>query len=741
MAWACLSVIVPGRAHAQAVVSYGVPEGFSEIELDNTASYVATYDGKTLPGLVNYSQKRAALGFDAELYAANGISVEEINAIRNVVSRIDYKQCVNGCDMQVAGHYVTVDKVRRTLDIRSSRSDYLAPSTSVGLVSSHAIDLRGSSDGYRSANVYGNTWLGLPGRSFGYASWYGGRSRTQGRSTSNQGLSSYYLQKNFSGTYVRAGKQNSIDYASGSVSTVLTPSFDRFVTIGSQDNLRNQRNAGSLVLYATAEGNYEFYRNGRLVWKRPATLGRNEVSYLDLPGGYYPLEIRLVDRNGNVLNSETRDINNLNFASGQNSWHVTVGQEMNTGENLVQASVSRNLSQFYLNGSVVRSQRSEWATEVNLTRPSKFGETDITPTVGVLAGERGKGGYANLQVSDPTLGSLWVSRYLNNDVSRFYWGSPSTSVSYSHLVRGVSLGYNYYKQPFGETHQAEVRWNYRPNGLWSTFALGVQKGGYMSRDGGYAVYFNMTWTLDKTQASFRAAQYGGQTQMSGDYRRDFQDSYGSTSLGTTVTRQDRETSLTAYGSRSGTRGDTSLNLGHNGRSTSADFNYRGMVAASADGLALGRYSGGGSALLLKTPEVSGTDYGFNVEGHPVAGGGTYAVPLGMYDDVSFARVVSGNDGLDMNIEVPANIVRAHPGQVYPAQAKVDINMVYSGLLTGPDGEPVGGRILETGDTAHPNGLFSISAKTVLPKITVQQAGRSYVCDLSDGGSDGRYRCE
>ena len=155
--------------------------------------------------------------------------------------------------------------MRRTLDIRSVRSDYVTPSTSVGLVSNHAIDLRGSSDGYRSANVYGNTWLGLPGRSFGYASWYGGRSRAQGRSTSSQGMSSYYLQKNFSGTYVRAGKQNSVDYASGSVSTVLTPSFDRFVTIGSQDNLRSQRNAGSLVLYATAEGNYEFYRNGRLV--------------------------------------------------------------------------------------------------------------------------------------------------------------------------------------------------------------------------------------------------------------------------------------------------------------------------------------------------------------------------------------------------------------------------------------------------------------------------------------------
>ena len=236
---------------------------------------------------------------------------------------------------------------------------------------------------------------------------------------------------------MRAGKQNSVDYASGSVSTVLTPSFDRFVTIGSQDNLRSQRNAGSLVLYATAEGNYEFYRNGRLVWKRPATLGRNEVSYLDLPGGYYPLEVRLVDRNGNVINSEVRDINNLNFASGQNSWHVTVGQEMNTGENLVQASVSRNLSQFYLNGSVVRSQRSEWATEVNLTRPSSVGETEITPTVGVLAGERGRGGYANLQLSDPTLGNLWISRYLNNDVSRFYWLAQHQRVIQPHGARRV----------------------------------------------------------------------------------------------------------------------------------------------------------------------------------------------------------------------------------------------------------------------------------------------------------------
>ena len=94
-------------------------------------------------------------------------------------------------------------------------------------------------------------------------------------------------------------------------------------------------------------------------------------------------------------------------------------------------------------------------------------------------------------------------------------------------------------------------------------------------------------------------------------------------------------------------------------------------------------------MLLSTPEVSGTDYGFNIEGHPVAGGGTYAVPLGMYDDVSFARVVSGNDGLDMNIEVPANIVRAHPGQVYPPRPRSTSHRPIRGLLDAQDHRAAG----------------------------------------------------
>jgi hypothetical protein len=740
--WLGAFVFISSQSFAEVKVSYGVPEGFSAAEMDDSARYVATFNGKTLPGFVRYSATESVLEFDAAKYAANGVSPDDVDTIRNVVSKIDYKRCSKGCDIEVDGYYVTIDKLRRSISIRNSREDYFAPETTFGLVNNQSVDFRASSNGYRAANLNGATWVGLPSRSFGYVSWYANRTQTRGTSYGSQGVSSYYLQKNFAGTYLRAGKQNSIDYASGSVSTLLSPSFDQFVTFGSQSNLQVNRDAGSLVLYATAEGNYEFYRNGRLIMKRPAALGRNEISFADLPGGYYPVQVRLVDRNGNLVSQEIREINNVNFgAGGGNAWHFTVGKEMSDrGGFLMEGAMSRNFRQFYMNASTLVGRGGDWAAEVNVTRPTKIGDVDVTPTLGVLAGERKAGGYVSLAASSEALGSLSASRYLNNDVSRFYAGTSSTSVTYSRMVRKATVGYNYQQSGFGATHQAEVRWNYRPNGLWATFALGVQKGSFSRTSGGYGVYFNMTMQLDKVQASFSAARSGGQTQLSGDYRKDFQDGFGTTTLGVTGNRINSDYGINVYGSRSGTRGDASLNLGYNGDASNVDFNYRGMVAASKDGVAFGRYSNGGSAMLLRTPKLDGMRYGFNVEGSPVGGGSTYAVPLNTYTDVACARVYSNSDTLDMNIEVPANIVRAHPGQGDAAQAKVDINMVYSGFLKDTEGKPISGKVVETGDVVHRNGLFSIVSKTMLSQVTVDGDGHRYTCSLKDAsGND--FRCE
>ncbi|WP_175911549.1 MULTISPECIES: TcfC E-set like domain-containing protein [unclassified Burkholderia] len=710
--------------------------------MDDAANYVATFNGRTLPGFIGFSQADGVLTFDAAKFQENGISAEDVSTLKRVVSQLDYKRCSKGCDLEIDGYHVTVDKMRRSISIRDAREDYIAPPTNLGIVNNQSIDLRAASDGYRAANINGNTWVGLPSQSFGYANWYANQTTARGHSGSDRGVSSYYLQKNFASTYVRAGKQNSIDYTSGSVSTLLSPSFDHFVTIGSQAHLKVNTNAGSLILYATAEGNYEFYRNDRLILKRPASIGRNEISFVDLPGGYYPVEVRLVDRNGNVVSRERREVNNLNFgASGSNAWHFTAGKEMGSGGYLLEAAVSRNLKQFYVNASMLAGHGGKWAAEINITRPTQIAGIDVTPTLGVLSGERGVGGYVNISMASEALGSLTVSRYQRTNVSRFYSGQPSTSASYSRNIGKAIVGYNYQQSGFGgASHQAEVRWNYRPNGLWAMFALGVQKGGYQNGNGGYGVYFNTTMTLDKVQASFNAAHAGGQTQLSGDVRKDFVNGFGTSTIGVTANRVGSNYGVNLYGTRSGTRGDVSLNLGTSNGGSNADFNYRGMVAASKDGVAVGRYSASGSALLLKTPNMDGMKYGFNVEGSPVAGGGTYAVPLNAYSDVSFARVFSDNAKLDMNIEVPANVVRAHPGQVYSAKARVDISMIYSGFLTDERGKPVSGRIAETGDVAYRNGLFSIVSKKMLRLVTVEQEGRRLTCDLTEE-SGNYFRCK
>ncbi|WP_459624675.1 TcfC E-set like domain-containing protein [Burkholderia sp. 3C] len=709
--------------------------------MDDSAHYVATFSGRTLPGFVAYSSETNELEFDEEKYRENGISAEDVAKLKRIVAQLDYKRCRNGCDTRIDGHFVTVDKIRRSIAIRDSRDDYVAPPTHFGIVSNHALDLRASSDAYRAANVNGNTWVGLPSQSFGYASWYVNNTWSRQYRGGTRGVSSYYLQKNFANTYVRAGKQNSIDYASGSVGTLISPSFDQFVTVGSQSHLKVSSNTASMILYATVDGNYEFYRSGRLVTKRPAVIGRNEISYADLPGGYYTMEVRLVDRNGNIVSRETREINNLSFGqSGGNAWHVTAGKELQFGGYLLEAAASRNLKQFYLNTSVLAGQGGKWAAEANVTRPTRIAGAEVTPTLGILAGERGAGGYVNLAVSHETLGTLSFSRYQNTDVSRFYRGQPSMAASYSRNIRKASFNYNYQQSNFGRSHQAEVRWNYRPNGLWATFALGVQQGGFQRGRSGYGVYLNMTMTLDRVQASFGAAHSGGQTQLNADVRKDFQDSFGTSSIGLNANRVGNDFGAYAYGSRSGTRGDASLNIGYSAAATNVDFNYRGMVAASRDGVALGRFAGSGSAMLLTTPKIEGTKYGFNVEGNPVAGNGIYAVPLAAYRDVPFARVFSNSQDLDMNIEVPANVVRAHPGQVYSASARVDISMIYSGFLTDAEGRPLSGTIEESGDTVHKNGLFSLVSKKMLPQLTVERDGKRYNCNLKDVQGS-YYRCQ
>lgn len=107
--------------------------------------------------------------------------------------------------------------------------------------------------------------------------------------------------------------------------------------------------------------------------------------------------------------------------------------------------------------------------------------------------------------------------------------------------------------------------------------------------------------------------------------------------------------------------------------------------------------------------------------------------------MTFAQAQSVDADMDMNIRLPANVVRAHPGQVYPVQAEVEMNLLYNGFLVNNHGGPVSGTVSETGDTVYPNGLFSLASTTLIKEITVTSKQGRYRCDMTKP-KDKRYLC-
>ncbi|AHG19478.1 hypothetical protein Z042_07505 [Chania multitudinisentens RB-25] len=722
-----------------AQIEYQVPAGFSETEQDHSMQFLATLDSKPLPGPINWSAQKNRLTFDEALFHQNGVLPEQIDLLNKVLTQIPYAVCPNGCDYTVNGQTVSLDKVRQSLTITDGKKRYVQPETMMGFIHNQSLDVRTASNEYQAVSASGQGYLGLPAQSYAYLNWFYNDSKNFDTRTTDQGVSTWYLQKNFATTYLRSGRQDSRDLAAGSVSTSLNPSFDQFVTLGSQDNLkRDSQSAGRMVLFATADGDYEFYRDGRLIRRLPAVIGRNEIDYSQLPGGFYSVEIRLVNRSGQVVSTENQQIANLSYGGGS-GWYLTLGKELDTEKHVLSTGASVQTNWFALSSALLKGTGSAWAMEHNITRPMQVADVDITPTLGVMAGEKTTGGYASLNAGNQQLGYLTASQYQNTAVSEFYPASNSTAFGYSRQFGPTRLGYNYSRYARSERHQLQSTWNWRGNGVWAVISAGLQKGGYNDSSNNYGLYLNTTIMLDRNTGTLNAAYNNGKLHTGGSYTREFEDSTGTTYASVDFSEIGRSNAVGLNARRSGTRGDASVRVGVDDHITSGSFNYNGMLAASRDGIALGRTSPSGAAMLVTTPKLGEAKYGFRVEGHPVAGGSTYAVPLASYQDVTFARAQTVDAGMDMNIRLPANVVRAHPGQVYPVRAEVEMNLLYNGFLVDNRGVPVSGTVNETGDTVYPNGLFSVASSTLITHITVTSKQGQYRCDLTQP-KDKRYMC-
>nr|WP_235895132.1 TcfC E-set like domain-containing protein [Yersinia vastinensis] len=730
-------------AEESITIEHLVPTGFSSIEEHKSLQLLGILDGKTLPAPIFFSEEKQQLSFDHQQYRNNHVDEQSIFLLEKILSQIPYLQCQNGCDYILSDHRVMLDKINQVVTITNNNNQYLMPVTTWGLVHNQSFDLRMTAKNYSAMSARGQGYLGLPLQSYGFVQWFYNTTRSknnyqlanqsQYQNNNQAGIGSWYLQKNFQALYLRAGKQDNLDNNAGSIHTLINPALDQFITLGSQSYLAlDKPSAGSLVLYATADGDYEIYRDNQLIRRIPAQLGRNEIDYNQLPGGYYNIDIRLVDHTGRVISQESQTISNIGTQTN-NGWFLTMGkgasQNKNRTHHLAQFGRSMSIKSAQANFTLLTDDSRHWAVEGNIAHPLDFLSLNITPVLGMMSGEKRSGGYLRLNGGNSAVGYFAVARYQVPNVSIYAPNTGSTSASYSRRLGSTQLSYQFNQYKNNQQHRIQSSWDWRQPQFGLNLSLGVQKGGQWHSQNNYGVFMNTTLSFRQSSASINSAYVRRQLSTSANYQKEFTDNHGTSSLGISGSTSGKNNGIGAFAQRSGSRGDISARAGLDNKIANGGVSYSGMLAVSPQGLALGRSSYSGSALLIKTPELAGTPYSFHAEGNPITGGGVYAIPVPRYQDRFFVRTHNDRSDLDMNIQLPVNIVRAHPGQVFMSKADITLDMLYSGFLKDPQGKPVSGVIEETGDAIHPNGLFAINSNVILKNITVQNGSVRYHCDM------------
>ncbi|AWK13592.1 TcfC E-set like domain-containing protein [Candidatus Fukatsuia symbiotica] len=421
-------------------IEYLVPDGFSAAEQNIDMKLFGMLNGKALPGPFYFSEELKRLSFNTQLYRDNAISESTIQLLERILSQLPYMQCVNGCDYMLIGYRITLDKINQSLNIIDGTHEIVMPATTWGFVHNQSIYLGAATNHYRAMSINGQGYIGLPAQSFSYINWFYNRTHQENNNFTRQGISNWYLQKNFPRTYLRLGQKNNLDSQASVVHTLVNPWLDQFITLGSQHYFTQDKPVNNtLVLYAVSSGDYEFYHEGRLIHRIPAQVGRNTIDYDQLPGGYYDLDIRLIDSIGHQVSQEKIAISNIDY-QGSQGWFITSGRGQHA-ENLLQFGQSINTRYFQYNFTLVGNSDHQWATEGNISRPMEANGIKFSPTFGVLSSEKNSGGYGHLRSGNRTLGYLTLSHYQHPDISIYVSGRQNSHLSYSRNVGSVQLNY------------------------------------------------------------------------------------------------------------------------------------------------------------------------------------------------------------------------------------------------------------------------------------------------------------
>ncbi|MBK4360784.1 alpha-related fimbriae usher protein [Candidatus Hamiltonella defensa] len=738
-----LLFIFSEHTKSEIKIEYLVTKGFSPFEQEMNMEFLGILNGEILPGKFYFSKASQKLIFDKKQFQENGLNDSTIKILEKVLFQLPYHKCAQGCETLLMGYRVIFDKLNQSLSITHHQKTVM-PETTWGLVHNQSFDISAASNHYRALSAEGQGYFGLPGQSFGYINWFYHQWHRKNHADSHQGFGSWYLQKNFPKTYLRFGQKNNLDASAGSIQTLTNPWLDQFMTFGSQHYLSHQIDSeDSLVLYASSPGHYEIYRDNRLIRQIPAQIGRNSISYNQLPSGYYSADVRLVDNTGREITKEKVTISNIDYQAAK-GWFVTLGKTKKQ-KSLVQLSLSQPKFGFQFNGTVLGDDHHQWAAEGNISRSTQMNGMKINTTLGVMGGEKGFGHYARLNVGNSVIGYISLSYYQHPYISVYAPRQQSQYVSYSRHLGDVQITYHWQGSSKQSQHQIQSYWQWNCQKFNMSLAVGVEKSRSNKRSAGQAgnhisFFINTVLTLTQSHANIDIGYRDREWMLSAHYQKEIEHAYGKSTFGITGTQLGKRPNFSGYVEHHGTRGNSSLSAGIDDKIYHARFHYDGMFAMNRSGIAFGQRSTSGVALLVKAPSVPDTPYRLKVEGSPIWGGHLYAIPISKYRDALFARAQNENTDMDMDIQLPVRITRAHPGQVFSAEAKVRLSLLYNGFLIDEQKKPISGTIKETGDLVYPNGLFSIHSDVFLKDLQVQSHEFDYLCNLKTH-TEHYYQCQ
>ena len=128
----------------------------------------------------------------------------------------------------------------------------------------------------------------------------------------------------------------------------------------------------------------------------------------------------------------------------------------------------------------------------------------------------------------------------------------------------------------------------------------MQKGGQWNSQNNYGVFLNTTLSFLKSSASINSAYTRQQLTTSASYQKEFSDNYGTSTFGINGSTSGKSNSVGSFASRRGSRGDVSARFGIDNKIANGGFSYNGMLAIGPQGIAPGRSSYSGTALLINT---------------------------------------------------------------------------------------------------------------------------------------------